>query len=62
MKAIRLDSGRRFSWRLGPLLKGHSSQVGHIDLLRDRVYLSLSLDYPDANAPPYRIFSTVLGR
>jgi hypothetical protein len=58
VKAIRLDSGRTFSWRLAPLAR-RPIQQALVDLLRDRLYVTLVLG---DLAPRHRIFSAVLGR
>jgi hypothetical protein len=61
VKAVRLDSGRRFSWRLAPLVKDRPIDWPYIAVLRDRLYVSLLLK-EDPSAPPVRIFSTLVPR
>jgi hypothetical protein len=62
LHAVRLDSGRRFSWRLGSLVKGHAIEQSLISLLQDRLYLTLVLEQSGSAPGEQRIFTTLLRR
>jgi hypothetical protein len=60
--AVRLDSGRRFSWRLAPLAKGHTIEQSLVSLLQDRLYLTLLFQQVGTEPGRQQIFTTVLAR
>src|SRR4051794_19659444 len=57
--AVRLDSGRRFSWRLAPLAKGHSIDQSLVAMLQDRLYLTLLFEQVGTDPGQQQIFTAL---